>query len=66
MTEKRKIPAFQCEAEESRWWFANRQARDEEFAQAIFEGRVGRNTLANRVPKSRAADARQPESLKIL
>jgi len=56
MTEKRKIPAFQSEAEEARWWFENREARDAEFAQAIVDGRAGKNTLTVRVAKSGAAE----------
>jgi hypothetical protein len=60
MTEKRHIPAFHSEAEEARWWFENREARDEEFAQAIVEGRAGKNTLAARVAKSRATASASP------
>ena len=60
MTEKRNIPAFHSEAEEARWWFYHREARDEEFAQAIVEGRAGKNTLAARVVNSRATASPAP------
>jgi hypothetical protein len=40
MSEKRHLPAFTSEAEEAQWWFDNRDARSEEFAQAVREGRA--------------------------
>jgi predicted DNA binding CopG/RHH family protein len=54
MSEKRQLPAFKSETEEAQWWFDNREARGEEFAQAIRDGSAGRNTLAARVAASLA------------
>ena len=46
------IPAFQSEKEEADWLYENREARDEEFARAIQEGRAHRSTTAERVAKA--------------
>jgi hypothetical protein len=62
MSEKRKIPAFKSEAEEARWWFENRDARDEEFAQAIADGRAGKNSLSSRAAASLRRPNAKPEN----
>ena len=54
MSEKRKLPVFQSEAEQAQWWFDNREARGAEFAQAIRDGSAGRSTLSLRVAASLA------------
>ena len=61
MSEKRKLPAFQSEAEEAQWWFDNREARGNEVAAAIRSGAAGRNTLADRVAASLAVVRVDPE-----
>jgi hypothetical protein len=45
MSEVRVIPKFASEKEEAAWWYDNREKHDEEFLQAIAEGRVQRGNL---------------------
>lgn len=37
-----KIPKFESEAEEAKWWYENRDKVSEEFHKAAKEGRLGR------------------------
>ena len=62
MTEKRHLPAFKSEAEEARWWFENREARDEEVAQAIRNGRTGKNSLSSRAAISLPQSDAKPQN----
>jgi hypothetical protein len=45
---KKELPAFENESEEAQWWFDNREAVGEDFAQAIREGRVTRGAMVRR------------------
>lgn len=49
MSESKHIPAFESEAAEAAWWFANREEHDRAFGDAIRDGRARRSTLAERV-----------------
>jgi len=40
--EKRIIPKFATETEEANWWYDNREELDNDFLQALKEGRVRR------------------------
>ena len=42
--EKTILPKFATETEEANWWYDNREALDDEFLQAVKEGRVSRRT----------------------
>jgi len=48
MSEPRQIPAFASEAEEAQWWFDNTEQHDQEFLQAMKEGRVTRGAMVRR------------------
>ncbi|QHN05075.1 hypothetical protein FTO74_18245 [Granulicella sp. WH15] len=63
MNKKQELPAFKSEAEEAQWWYDNREARGEEFAQAIREGRTSRNTLADRIAAASATIRLDPEDI---
>jgi hypothetical protein len=45
MGEARVIPKFATEKEEADWWYNNREKHDEEFVQAVAEGRVQQGNL---------------------
>jgi hypothetical protein len=63
MNVMKQLPAFNTEAEEAEWWFANREVHGEEMARAIREGRAGRNTLAERVAAAAATIRIDPEDI---
>jgi predicted DNA binding CopG/RHH family protein len=67
MKAERKIPKFKTEAEESEWWYKNRQSLDQDLVQASQKGRLkrlDRITLARRVEssKARVVSIRLPET----
>jgi hypothetical protein len=37
-----KVPKFESEAEEAKWWYENREKVSAEFEKAAKEGRIGR------------------------
>jgi hypothetical protein len=39
--EKRRIPVFETEAEEAKWWYDHREELADDFVAAIREGRTG-------------------------
>jgi hypothetical protein len=44
--EKRKLPKFENEAEEARWWYENREELAKDFTNAGREGRLGPGSAA--------------------
>jgi hypothetical protein len=40
-----KVPKFESEAEEAKWWYENRDRVSAEFAKAAKEGRLGRGGI---------------------
>jgi len=46
--QRKQLPSFANEAEEAQWWFDNREARSDEFVQAIRDGRVTRGAMVGR------------------
>ena len=60
---KRKVPQFQTEQEEAKWWDQNRTELDEDFAKALREGRLTR--LSGEQLKARASSATKVISLRL-
>jgi hypothetical protein len=50
MAEELKIPKFQDEAEEARWWVDHQDEIAGAFEQAATDGRLGRGTVARKGP----------------
>jgi predicted DNA binding CopG/RHH family protein len=48
MSDYLKVPKFDDEADEARWWFDNRDHLAEDFSRAAKEGKLTRGTLARR------------------
>lgn len=62
---KPKVPAFQSEAEEARWWYANREALDRAFEEAAKTGtlrKLSRADILKRASASRVISIRLPEA----
>ncbi len=51
MNDRKQLPNFAAEKEEADWWFENREALGDEFAQAIRDGNTTNNTLAARLAR---------------
>ena len=49
----REIPSFATEAEEAKWWYDNRDKDNQNFLQALREGRINRLTLEQRLDRAR-------------
>jgi hypothetical protein len=55
-----KLPKFETEAEEAKWWYDNRNLLSEEFEKAAKEGRLRRGGVA-RLLAERGIAAPQPQ-----
>jgi predicted DNA binding CopG/RHH family protein len=64
MKQKRVIPAFKSEAEESEWWYKNRGRLDQDLVLAAKKGKLKRLdqvALKARLSNSRVVSIRLPE-----
>jgi predicted DNA binding CopG/RHH family protein len=64
---KMKVPKFKTEEEEAKWWYENREAVGEDFAQAMREGKTSRGSglsPSQRVEamRAKAVNIRLPET----
>ena len=50
-----KMPKFKSEAEEARWWDANRAALDAEFVEKIKQGKAAKRTRAELLQRLKGA-----------
>jgi len=57
-----KVPRFETEAEEAKWWYDNRELVSEEFHKAAKEGRLRRGGVA-RLLAERGLPIPQPQPL---
>ena len=48
MEQTLKVPDFETEGEEARWWAENQGQLAEQFKRAAAEGKLGRGTVARR------------------
>jgi predicted DNA binding CopG/RHH family protein len=49
MMKSSDIPKFSSEAEEAAWWYENRQKHEDNFVQALAEGRAKHVSIAERL-----------------
>ncbi len=56
------VPKFETEAEEAQWWYDNRDAVGENFAEAIKNGTIHRGGPAALLRETRAITLRIPNS----
>lgn len=54
MSEMLKVPKFETEAEEDRWWFDNQDLVAGAFDEAARNGTLRRSTLADRLARARS------------
>jgi len=48
MDQELKIPKFDCEADEARWWAENQGSAAQAFERAAAAGKLGRGTTTRR------------------
>lgn len=63
MSEELKIPDFENEAEEAKWWFDHQDEVAEAFEKAASEGRLGRGTVARKGPTPTTTIRLDPEDI---
>jgi hypothetical protein len=67
MKQERKLPVFESESEEAKWWYRNRKTLDRDLLESAARGqlrRLGKATLKGRLAASRArvVSIRLPEN----
>jgi len=65
MDQERKLPKFESEAEEARWWFENQDRIAADFEKAAAEGKLGHGSAARMANAASAAVRLDSEDVEL-